>query len=416
MGLYKFGSDDIIYNVVKTHPNVEFFIDDEGKRYLNNMGQISGAFTNSVGAKVGHKSLYEINVDRPQSGSITFSGKKVRTRAEHFTIKGENDSVTFKIHSTGAFSRATVGTKLTASLDLTASISKHYYPTYTADPTHSTIKKTSLKQERRKHLFSLKNTMNNYIRLSPHFEFSSSIFRKSTHNRDLGEARVGLIDIPSIFYGSSIKKGSVCLRYYISGTLMGELKDEKRDGRLIQTLPRAPFFSGSTAGLVLYNEGFLILTGTHSLHGSHTENYFGAGAVSPTWTSFAQSISGTIHTPSSSYSISFKGTNPIPTVTMFAHANKGYLNHSNNPTYIKDGENLNPVTGTNTYNEPENLQIKNVVSAAYADPTGSFEKTTYISKIGIYDKFRNLIGIAKLATPIKKTADRDITFKLKLDM
>jgi hypothetical protein len=60
--------------------------------------------------------------------------------------------------------------------------------------------------------------------------------------------------------------------------------------------------------------------------------------------------------------------------------------------------------------------IKNLVSSSYPDPTGSFEKTTYISKIGIYDDQKNLIGIASVATPVKKTLDRDLTFKLKLDI
>ena len=35
--------------------------------------------------------------------------------------------------------------------------------------------------------------------------------------------------------------------------------------------------------------------------------------------------------------------------------------------------------------------------------------------VQIYDNDKNLIGIAKLATPVKKTEDRDFTFKLKLD-
>ena len=34
----------------------------------------------------------------------------------------------------------------------------------------------------------------------------------------------------------------------------------------------------------------------------------------------------------------------------------------------------------------------------------------------IYDKNKNLIAVANLATPIKKTALRDFTFKLKLDI
>ena len=44
-----------------------------------------------------------------------------------------------------------------------------------------------------------------------------------------------------------------------------------------------------------------------------------------------------------------------------------------------------------------------------------FKKQTFISKIGIYDEHRNLVGVAKVATPVKKAEDRDLTFKLKLD-
>ena len=33
----------------------------------------------------------------------------------------------------------------------------------------------------------------------------------------------------------------------------------------------------------------------------------------------------------------------------------------------------------------------------------------------MFDEDKNLIAIAKVATPVKKTEDRDLTFKLKLD-
>ena len=101
---------------------------------------------------------------------------------------------------------------------------------------------------------------------------------------------------------------------------------------------------------------------------------------------------------------------------MFAHADKGEMNHSNNPTYVSFGQNTTPSTGSRIFAEPTNLDIKNIVSSSYAAPTGSFQKTTYISKIGIYDEDKNLIGIATMATPIKKTQNRDLTFKLKLDI
>jgi len=101
---------------------------------------------------------------------------------------------------------------------------------------------------------------------------------------------------------------------------------------------------------------------------------------------------------------------------MLAHARKGHLNFSNNPTYIKQGQVVAANTGSFKFRESPEIEVKNIVSSSYQDFTASYKKQTYISKIGIYDKDRNLIGIAKVATPVKKTEDRDFTFKLKLDI
>jgi hypothetical protein len=110
------------------------------------------------------------------------------------------------------------------------------------------------------------------------------------------------------------------------------------------------------------------------------------------------------------------GTTETQVLTMFATAPKGQLNHSNNPSYLKYDYTVAASSGTYGYVEDSNRPIKNVVSSAYADPTGSFEKTTYISRIGLFDKSKHLIGIAKVATPVRKTVERDFTFKLKLDI
>ena len=101
---------------------------------------------------------------------------------------------------------------------------------------------------------------------------------------------------------------------------------------------------------------------------------------------------------------------------MFATAPKGELNHSNNPTFVAFGSGSQATSGPHAYIQNAQQGIKNIVSSSYNDPTGSFVKTTYVSKIGIYDRNKNLIAIAKPATPIKKTATRDFTFKLKLDI
>jgi hypothetical protein len=136
---------------------------------------------------------------------------------------------------------------------------------------------------------------------------------------------------------------------------------------------------------------------------------------------FAESPPGphTLTVPDLAHSstLSFNGTSYIPTVTMLAHAKKGELNHSNNPTYLTFGQNsANMLYGTGSlYAENSELEIKNTVKSPYDDHDAIFQKQTWISQIGIYDEDKNLIAIAKLANPVRKTENREFTFKLRLD-
>ena len=68
------------------------------------------------------------------------------------------------------------------------------------------------------------------LRSVPHYLYSSSLGDKLTQ-----EMRIA--SIPSIFYGSSIKKGSVSVKVYISGTLAAQLVDNLQNGELRQVLP-----------------------------------------------------------------------------------------------------------------------------------------------------------------------------------
>jgi len=70
---------------------------------------------------------------------------------------------------------------------------------------------------------------------------------------------------------------------------------------------------------------------------------------------------------------------------------------------------------SSSYKEEPAMLIKNVVSSSFSDQTGSFQKQTYISKVGVYDEEKNLIAIAKLATPVRKREVDELTFKLRLD-
>ena len=104
-------------------------------------------------------------------------------------------------------------------------------------------------------------------------------------------------------------------------------------------------------------------------------------------------------------------------MTILAKAPEGMLNHSNNPTYLKNSTKSLGNVSRNTYQYLEGPRpVKNIVSASYSDIDPPMKKETYISKIALYDKDKNLIGFAKLAAPIRKTEDREFIFKLKLDL
>ena len=387
----KFKSNDLFYNTLEMHPEFDFVIYD-GRIYLNGRGAISGAFVaNAGGVPTGHVSLYELNVDRPTN-----------ERIYPFTTKKGSLS-SFKTITTSNFNSDYVyGDTITGSYPLSASIVREFFASTVTSRTGSA-----------NHLTSLRNTLDYYQPLSRHYSFSSSL-------GDKGKQDVNLISIPSIVFGSQIKKGTLDLKFFVSGTLIGQLKDQNKDGELIQIGPEGSVGSGSVAGVVLYNEGFVVLTGSWDIgSGFAGENYVGGSPVVPKWIYFGKGANDGTATGaivSSSFGLTFKGTTKTQTVTMLAHALKGELNHSNNSTFKTFNQNLTPLTSSLKYFENKELTIKNIVSSSYSDPHADFKKTTYISSVAIYDENKNLIGIAKLATPVKKTEDIEYTIKMKLDI
>jgi len=402
MPYYKFKRNEVYNNTLKTYPSVKFVV-YSGSAYYNNTPNISGAFADPIRLTDGGKvSLYELNIDRVSSSTGRTIGE-VNDNGLIFPFVVKNGTrIDFRTSTEASFNSASYGDVIASSYPYTSSIDKEYYSTTTA----RTGTVTSLTDGYVSHLRALKNTINHYNYVNPHFEYSSSLYQ-----RDFDTDEVGLVSISSVFYGSQIKKGSINLEYYFTGTLIGRAQDTNRDGVLYSTYGVG---SGSAIGLALYNEGFLILTGSENLNGSN-DTYL-PGNDHPKWVYFAQSVSGSITAPNSSYIMQMSGTSYTQTLTMFATAQKGDLNHSNNPTYTRYSTGSYAATSSYAYLELTNRPIKNIVSSSYPDPTGSFEKTTYISKIGIYDEDKNLIGIAKVATPVKKTAERDFTFKIKLDI
>lgn len=415
MSRYKFKRNDVIYNRIKTYPRFKFFIYDE-KIYINDESNISGSNVPSTpNTATGQVNLYELNVDRKAANTgrtIMYDDVKDTGLIYPFITKDGTLS-SFKTVSAGSFATFGYGTVMSASYPMTASLKRNFYQQGT----------------KRKHITALRNTLDFYAHKSEHYSYSSSYGLKS--NQDLN-----LVSIPSIMYGSSIKKGTVSVKYYVSGTLLAELIDRDRNGELIQVSGSTYAQSqgkGKVAGVVLYNEGFIILTGSWMLE-ENTATYGGGKKGrdylnDPTdyrpsaWKYWGTTTPGDGYTMTTgsleyiSYGLDYTGTNYVPVMTMLAHAPKGELNYSNNPTFVKSGQvrKQTPVTGSRIYREIDNIKAKNTMTSSYADPTGSYQKQTFITKIGLYDDDNNLIAIATLANPVKKLEDIDYTFKLKLD-
>ena len=381
----QFKPNDLFFHTIKTYPHSEFQIYLR-KTYYNHRTTEAGINTASVGrSDPGKINLYEMNVDRP-AGQLVYP---------FMSKDGTQDS--FKTVTTSDYSSDfSYGDTVTGSYALEAGLSSDRFDTGQARPM----------------ITALQNTLNRNKRMSMHYAYTSSLGHK--YNQELR-----LISIPSIFYGSSIKKGSVKCNFYVTGTLIATAQDIMQNGELIQTYGSNG--TGSVAGCVLYKEGFMIMTGAVDLTAGETTQVYtpGAAAHGPRWIDYASTGStGAGETlPNTVYTLEFKGVNPVPVLTMLCHADKGEFNHSNNPTYVSSGQGtkVQPITSSKEYVEPDDLVIKNIVATDYADPTGSFAKIVYIEKIVLYDKDKNIIGIAKLAKPVKKTENLGLTFKIKMD-
>jgi len=392
MPYYKFKDDEIFHNTIEAYPEVQFDI-NANNVYLNNKNAHSGAFTSNVThVPTGNLSLFELNIDRP-SDSLIYP----------FVTKDGSFEAIGNVSVKDFFSSFEYGDIITGSYPLSASLTRE---SFAVD--HGTLFPTG------SHILALRNTLNHYTPVSNHYSFSSSLGDKSSQ-------ALSLLYVPSIFYGSQIKKGSVNLKLYVSGTLVAHAADVGYNGELKQ-IAGTDFAqtngSSSIAGVVLYKEGVLVLTGSWDL----TEGSYDRGDdIGPfRWIDFAAGANdGTANvSPSASFSFNFEGKSYIETVTMFAHANKSDLNFSANRSFLDYHSYVSSstTTGSFQYKESDNIDIFNTVSSSFYAYNESFKHQTFINKIGIYDKNKNLIAIANLATPIKKNSLRDFTFKLKIDL
>jgi len=386
MSKFKFNKEDVYVNRTKTYPDYKIFVNDANVTINNDV------VTNvSSAVSAGYQSLYEYNFDT-RFGNIhpfiTYGENNVKqifrsqTTSSNFVVtssQGPNQVLHSQLAPNIGDNIASSYVSMTASLQRITTVSSSYYR------------------------YALPNLAKNYYLHSPSF---ANVTTGST------DSDVNLINIPQVMFGSSVKKGSVELNFYATGTLVATATDHRQNGELVQ-INGTGSVSGSVVGLVFYNEGLIYLSSSAALYDTgsmHSWLDFGTGLHDGTATGLGLE--------ERSFEIKYKGTNYVNTMTMFCHAKAGELNLSNNPTSIDRSEETTFAisdTGSTKGFEERQKKVKNVVSSSFENLNDDFKKTTYISKINMYDDKGNLIGVASLAQPIRKEENNDYTFKIEID-
>ncbi len=431
MSLKKFGKSDVIRNAVRAYPHSRFFI-YASTVYYDHRPIESGSFSDDILSSSGGISLFEYNVDK--NGSTTIDDDSLVVTAGvnppiiPYTAGGSLNTLSYikasprsrtlvegpsgrhEITASGPMQEvfdhiANGGTVFTgSSYPMSASITRELMET--AGNTGSI---TDVKRPVYRHYYGLRNSLDFYATRSPHYAVSGSNWNKD-------EQDINLISIPKIFYGSRIKHGSVSLKFYITGTLVGELQDTKYNGELIQVGPEGSNGSGSVAGVVMYEEGFVLLTGSWDITNGASYD-FGGGPETGSWIYYAAGANeDTVVSTDVSFDMSFKGHTETQVLTMYAHARRGEVNYSNNPTFLEYGQTKTFLSSSKLYIENDSQVIKNTVSSSYNGFDAPFERQVYISRVAIYDEEKKLIGVATLSNPILKKEAQDLSFKLKLDI
>jgi hypothetical protein len=90
------------------------------------------------------------------------------------------------------------------------------------------------------------------------------------------------------------------------------------------------------------------------------------------------------------YNISFNNTTELNSTIYFARASHNEFNYSSNPTYLNNSK----------------IRVKEV---------GLDQPLSYITTVGLYSANNELLAVAKVSEPLKKTPDTELTLRVRLD-
>ncbi len=174
-------------------------------------------------------------------------------------------------------------------------------------------------------------------------------------------------------------------------------------------MTKTDFTGGITAtiGLIYYQAGIVALTasavGTAAARPGETVDVQlmpGDGASVAAGTSITLLRSGSMDSFSDGvrnriHNIKFNNTTELNSTIYFCRANKGEFNYSSNPTYLTGSKiRVKEDPGTNEY---KNMPM------------------SYVTTVGLYSPDNELLAVAKLSEPVKKTPINELNLRVRLD-
>jgi hypothetical protein len=203
------------------------------------------------------------------------------------------------------------------------------------------------------------------IELYNYYAIVDSDYNANWNNVQATTFRV--VSIPEIYYDRGVLSGSLTASDY----------DSAGDQRLLYDNGRGGIYSGSVTGSIVgnifYSEGLIALKKTDLSDFGES-----GGSENQYW------------------NFDFKGIHKIPVKIFKCRAPSGELNASTNETFY------DVLTASSDVTKNERTPIFD-------------EKFTYITAIGLYNEEYELVGLAKLAQPIKKEEKENLLFRLKMD-
>ena len=170
------------------------------------------------------------------------------------------------------------------------------------------------------------------------------------------------------------------------------------------------YASGSTTpntskvGLLYYQAGVAVLTASVFL-GSATDAISGLVTGTVNYTPSGQTINQALTSVSISgscdslrhriYDIDFNNSTELNSTIYFARAGHNEFNYSSNPSYI-----------SSQASNKSQIVVKN---------SSLDQPVSYITTVGLYSADNELLAVAKVSEPLKKTPDTELTLRVRLD-